>query len=288
VATEAIQEGQLFDGRFRILSLLGRGGMGEVWRALDGKTRQKVAIKVLLEKAARKRDLVARFEREAQITGNISSPYICPLLHSGRAGSGELYLVFELIEGESLSDRLKHDPQLGFDEVSAIIDNVLEGLLAAHGAGVVHRDLKPGNIILASEGAARAIILDFGISKLLKRARSSNEASLTTFDATLGSFAYMAPEQVRGAARADERAAVYAVVMGKLGQDPPTLGQTTGDRWPSAVEQFVARSLARHRDARYPSATEALEAWRAVLDRFDQARARCKPLLARLDQPSAA
>jgi len=310
VATEAIQEGQLFDGRFRILSLLGRGGMGEVWRALDSKTKQKVAIKVLLEKAARKRDLVARFEREAQITGNISSPYICPLLHSGRAGSGELYLVFELIEGESLSERLKHDPLLGFDEVSTIIDNVLEGLLAAHRAGVVHRDLKPGNIILASEGAERAIILDFGISKLLKRARSSNEASLTTFDATLGSFAYMAPEQVRGAARADERADIYAVgavafrlltgrlpfegdtatalLMGKLGQDPPTLGQTTGDRWPAVVEQFVARSLARHRDARYPSATEALDAWRAVLERFDQARARCKPLLARLDQPSAA
>ncbi|MDW8251625.1 MAG: serine/threonine-protein kinase, partial [Myxococcales bacterium] len=279
----AIQEGQVFDNHFRIQNLLGRGGMGEVWRAIDMRTQQPVAIKVLLEKAARKRDLVARFEREAKITGQIHSPYICPLLDSGRASSGELYLVFEMLEGESLSDRLRVEPQLDFDEAARYLDNVLEGLIAAHAAGVVHRDLKPANIFLTrTQGETRAVILDFGISKLLRRNRSGDEASLTTFDATLGSFAYMAPEQVRGAARADERADIYAVgvvafrmltsrlpfegdnatslLMGKMGLDPPTLGQVTGQQWPSSIEQFIARSLARHREARFATAQEALEA----------------------------
>lgn len=310
MSAEAIQEGQIFDKHFHIQGLLGRGGMGEVWRALDLRSNQQVAIKVLLEKAARKKDLVARFEREARITGKIQSPYICPLLDSGRAGTGELYLVFALLEGESLSDRLRVDPQLDFEEAALYIDNVLEGLLVAHAAGVVHRDLKPANIFIARGEPPRAVILDFGISKLLRRGRSGDEASLTSFDATLGSFAYMAPEQVRGAARADERADIYAVgavafriltsrlpfegenatalLMGKMGLDPPTLTHVTGQRWPTSIEQFVARSLARNRDARYATAQEALEAWRDIQQRFEQARARCGPLLARIDQPTAA
>ncbi len=310
MSAEAIQEGQIFDEHFRIHSLLGRGGMGEVWRANDTRTHQTVAIKVLLEKAARKKDLVARFEREARITGQIRSPYICPLLDSGRAASGELYLVFEMLEGESLSDRLKTEPQLGFDEAARYLDNVLEGLLAAHAAGVVHRDLKPANIFLTHRaGETRAMILDFGISKLLRRGRSGEEASLTSFDATLGSFAYMAPEQVRGAARADERADIYAVgavafrmltsrlpfegenatslLMGKMGMDPPSLGQVTGQQWPSSVENFIRRALARHREERFATAQETLDAWRDIQHRFEQARARCRPLLDRADAPPA-
>lgn len=310
MSAEAIQEGQIFDEHFRIHSLLGRGGMGEVWRATDTRTNQTVAIKVLLEKAARKKDLVARFEREARITGQIRSPYICPLLDSGRAASGELYLVFEMLEGESLSDRLKTEPQLGFDEAARYLDNVLEGLLAAHAAGVVHRDLKPANIFLTRmTGETRAMILDFGISKLLRRGRSGEEASLTSFDATLGSFAYMAPEQVRGAARADERADIYAVgavafrmltsrlpfegenatslLMGKMGLDPPSLGQVTGQQWPSAVENFIRRALARHREERFATAQETLDAWRDIQHRFEQARARCRPLLDRADASPA-
>jgi serine/threonine-protein kinase len=307
VSAEAIQEGQLFDSHFRIDTLLGRGGMGEVWQATDTRTQRRVAIKVLLEKAARKRDLVARFEREAVITGNIRSPYICPLLGSGRAASGELYLVFELLQGTSLADLLKDEVHLSFHETARYLDNVLEGLLAAHAAGVVHRDLKPANIFLTGQGDdARAVILDFGISKLLRRGGQHNqEASLTSFDATLGSFAYMAPEQVRGAARADERADLYAVgavafrmltsrlpfegenatmlLMGKMTGEPPTLSQITGQQWPTAIEAFVSRSLARNRDARFPTAQDALDAWRAIQDRFDLARERCRPLLDRLD-----
>jgi serine/threonine-protein kinase len=295
-----IHEGDLFDARFRVLSLLGRGGMGEVWSAVDELEGGRVAVKVLLEKAARKPDLVARFEREALIVASIESPYICRLLHSGRGPSGEPYLVLEYLEGESLADRLKRDPEYPCPELIPLIDNVLEGLIEAHAKGVIHRDLKPANIFLVGqrERAQKAMILDFGISKILKRNANPGglrraEASLTTFDATLGSFAYMAPEQVRGAARADERADIYAVgavvfraltgrlpfegvtatmlLSSKLGTDAPSLSETTGERWPRAIEHFISLALARHREARFASAQDALTAWRDIGTRYYRA-----------------
>jgi serine/threonine-protein kinase len=274
--------------------------MGEVWSAQDEVEGGRVAVKVLLEKAARKPDLVARFEREAHIVSSIESPYICRLLHSGRASSGEPYLALELLEGESLADRLKRDPEFSCPELIPLIDNVLEGLVEAHQRGVVHRDLKPANIFLVGspDHVRKAVILDFGVSKILRRSQEHGglrraEASLTSFDATLGSFAYMAPEQVRGAARADERADLYAVgavvfraltgrlpfegatatmlLSSKLGSDAPSLNETTGERWPRALEYFVSRALARHREARFESADEALTAWREIGIRYHRA-----------------
>ena len=282
-----LQEGETFDGRYSIEALLGRGGMGEVWRATDDDGR-KVALKVLLEKTARKPDLVKRFEREARIAESLRSPFVCELVRAGRSKSGELYLVLELLVGESLGDRLKREGYVGFGELAPIVDDVFEGLIAAHRLGVVHRDLKPANVFLSedAEGRTRAKILDFGISKLLPRGRSGDERSLTNFDATLGSFAYMAPEQVRGAARADERADIYAVgaltfralagrlpfestsaaelVSAKMERDPPSLEEVTTERWPSAIEAFVHRSLARRREERFGSAAEAQAAWRSI------------------------
>ncbi len=262
--------------------------MGEVWRAFDEEDGRAVALKVLLEKTARKPDLVRRFEREARIAENLRSPYVCELVRAGRSRDGELYLVLELLDGESLGDRLKREGYVSFADLAPIVDDVFEALIAAHRLGVVHRDLKPANVFLtcAHDGHARAKILDFGISKLLPRGRSGDERSLTSFDATLGSFAYMAPEQVRGAARADERADLYAVgaltfralagrlpfestsaaelVATKLERDPPSLEEITGERWPAAIEAFLRGSMARKREGRFGSAAEAQTAWRAI------------------------
>lgn len=283
-----LKEGDTFDGRYRVEAPLGRGGMGEVWRAVDESDGRAVALKVLLEKTARKPDLVKRFEREARIAENLRSPYVCELVRAGRSRSGELYLVLELLHGESLGDRLKREGYVAFAELAPAVDDVFEALIAAHRLGVVHRDLKPANVFLTSDGdgRARAKILDFGISKLLPRGRTGDERSLTHFDATLGSFAYMAPEQVRGAARADERADLYAVgaltfralagklpfestsaaelVAAKMERDPPSLEAATGERWPAAIEAFLRASLARKRDDRYGTAAEAQAAWRAI------------------------
>lgn len=262
--------------------------MGEVWAATRGTDMQQVAIKVLLARAAMKPDLVKRFEREAKIASAIKSPYVCQLLDVGVTSDGAHLLVFEQLDGESLADRLKREQYLPFSEVGPIIDDVLQGLVDAHAAGVIHRDLKPGNIYLEHLGLPdrreRAKILDFGISKLARREKE--EPTLTAFDATLGSFAYMAPEQVRGAARADERADIYAVgavafralsgrlpfegataavlVAMKLDRPAPSLAEATGEKWPVGIERFLERALDRRREARFSSAAEALESWRAI------------------------
>ncbi|WP_437660868.1 protein kinase domain-containing protein [Sorangium sp. So ce1182] len=283
----AIHPGDIVAG-YRVTRLLGRGGMGEVWAATRESDLQQVAIKVLLARAAMKPDLVRRFDREAKIASAIKSPYVCQLLEVNEADDGAHLLVFEQLDGESLADRLKREQYLPFSEVGPIIDDVLQGLVAAHAAGVIHRDLKPGNIYLEHLGLPdrreRAKILDFGISKLTRREKE--EPTLTAFDATLGSFAYMAPEQVRGAARADERADIYAVgavafralsgrlpfegataavlVAMKLDRAAPSLAEATGEKWPVGIERFLERALDRRRERRFSTAGEALTSWRAI------------------------
>lgn len=262
--------------------------MGEVWAATSDQTGREVAIKVLLARAAMKPDLVRRFEREAEIARAIKSPYVCQLLEVAENAEGAHLLVFERLNGESLADRLKREQYLPLSEVGPFIDDVLQGLVAAHAAGVVHRDLKPGNIFLEHvadpQRPERAKVLDFGISKLARPGKE--EPTLTAFDATLGSFAYMAPEQVRGAARADERADIYAVgavtfralagrlpfegataavlVSMKLDRSAPSLAEATGEKWPAGVERFLERALARRREDRFGNAAEALTSWRAI------------------------
>lgn len=281
----AIHPGDRLAG-YAVTHLLGRGGMGEVWSATSDEG-ERVAIKVLLPRAAIKPALVRRFAREAMITRAIQSPFVCELLGDGQTEDGAPFLVFEHLVGETLSQRLRRESSLGWEQTRPIIDDVLSGLEAAHAAGVVHRDLKPSNIFLATldGGRTQARLLDFGISKIA--APGGDEAtSLTAFNATLGSFAYMAPEQVRGSARVDERADLYAAgvivyrtLTGRLPFDgptgtivlalktthhPPTLSDATGHPWPAGVEAFVARTLSTAREGRYPTARAALAAWRGV------------------------
>ena len=186
----AIHPGDILAG-YRVRRLLGRGGMGEVWAASaeDGVYPRDVAIKVLLASAATKPELVRRFEREARIASAIDNPYVCKLIRVAKADDGTHLLLFELLDGESLADRLRREQYLPFGEVGAIVDDVLQGLVAAHAAGVIHRDLKPANVFLELQrdtcpdnqipSTERAMILDFGISKLsrTRRARTSNRPS---------------------------------------------------------------------------------------------------------------
>ncbi|MBI5536544.1 MAG: serine/threonine protein kinase [Deltaproteobacteria bacterium] len=301
--------GDLIDQRYRVTELLGRGGMGEVWAAVCLADRRQVAIKVLLERASRKTDIVARFKREAKVAARIRSPFVCALLDTARTPAGGLALVFEYLRGESLADRLKKENDLPFGEVDRIMNDVWQGIVDAHAAGVLHRDLKPGNIHLARrEGEReRAVILDFGVSKIKKAARLVDEPSLTMFDGTVGSFAYMAPEQVRGAARVDERADVYGagavafraltghlpfegvtakmVVSLKMGRPPPSLEEVTGVRWPKVIEQFFARTLARGASQRFATAQEAQTSWQEVGAEMRRART-AAAMRARMGWPS--
>ncbi len=289
--------GTTVGGIYRVRRLIGSGGMGEVYAA-DGKGGEKVALKVLHERAAKDPDLVARFQRESAIAAHIKSPYVAAILGAGKDRNGRLWIAFERLEGEGLDERLRREQYLSFGDVAPILDDALRGLEAAHAAGVIHRDIKPANLfierrqltakqIAAGEPEERTRILDFGISKLRRSARpNKSEPSLTAFDATLGSFAYMAPEQVRGSARVDERADLYALgavafraltgrlpfegtnaltlIALKLDREPPSLAATTGDEWPAGIERFLEKMMARERERRFGSAMEAFESWRKV------------------------
>jgi eukaryotic-like serine/threonine-protein kinase len=289
--------GCVVGGHYKVRRLIGQGGMGEVYAA-DGKSGEKVALKVLHEKAAQDPDLVARFQREAEIAAQIKSPHVACILGAGKDRNGRLWIAFERLTGEGLDERIRREQYLSFADVAPIVDDGLQGLDAAHRARVIHRDIKPANLFIEKrvltdrqiddgEPEERTRILDFGVSKYRARGGvNSSEPSLTAFDATLGSFAYMAPEQVRGSARVDARADLYALgavafraltgrlpfegsnaltlIALKLDREPPSLASTTGDAWPQTMERFLAKMMARERDKRFASATEAIEAWRKV------------------------
>ncbi len=304
-AEPGLAPGSIIGGLYRIRRLIGQGGMGEVYAA-EGRNGTKVAVKILHERAARDPDLVARFSREANIAKQIRSPFVAAVLGAGKEKNGRLWIAFERLVGEGFDERLRREQYLSFAEVAPIIEDALQGLHAAHGAHVVHRDIKPANLfiekrnlspteIAQGEHEERTRILDFGVSKM-KASSNRNEPSLTAFDATLGSFAYMAPEQVRGSARVDERADLYAVgavafralagrlpfegasaltlIALKLDRDPPSLMEVTGDTWPAAMEKFLAKIMSREREKRFGSVTEALEAWRKVCRVMGNARRR--------------
>jgi len=295
-AEPGLAPGSIIGGTFRIRRLIGQGGMGEVYAA-EGRGGEKVALKVLHERAAQDPDLVARFNREANIAKQIDSPYVAGILGAGKEKDGRLWIAFERLVGEGLDERLRREQYLSFAEVAPIIEDSLQGLNAAHAAHVVHRDIKPANLFIEKrkltpdeiangEHEERTRILDFGVSKMKSSAARRSEPSLTAFDATLGSFAYMAPEQVRGSARVDERADLYALgavafraltgrlpfegsnaltlIALKLDRDPPSLAQTTGDAWPKTIESFLSKIMSRERERRFGSATDALESWRRV------------------------
>jgi serine/threonine-protein kinase len=284
--------GCVVGGHYKVTRIIGQGAMGQVYAA-DGKAGEDVALKVLHAKAAADPDLVARFQREAQIAARIHSPYVAAVLGAGKDRNGRLWIAFERLHGEGLDERLRREHYLSFDEVAPIVDDTLHGLEAAHAAGIIHRDIKPANLFVEKLRDAgpghheRTRILDFGVSKLRGRG-GRKDSSLTAFDATLGSFAYMAPEQVRASARVDARADLYALgavafrmltgrlpfegstalnlIALKLDREAPTLSEITGDVWPTALERVLGRMMARDREARLGSAAEALVAWREVRD----------------------
>ncbi len=200
-------------GTYEILSPLGAGGMGEVYRARDGKLNRDVAIKVLPEAFAADAERLARFRREAQVLAALNHPHIAAIYGLEESGGVEA-LVLELVEGETLAERLAKGP-LPVEEALEIARQIAEALEAAHERGIVHRDLKPANVKLTPEGTVK--VLDFGLAKALLGDASSPDVSASptiTAQATqagvvIGTAAYMSPEQARGK-MVDKRADIWA------------------------------------------------------------------------------
>jgi serine/threonine protein kinase len=196
----AISIGQQL-GSYEITALLGKGGMGEVYRARDLKLKREVAIKIIPEEFSRDGDRVSRFQREAEVLASVNHPNIAGI-HDLAEVNGARYLVLELVEGETLMDRIARGP-IPVEEALTIAKQICEALEAAHEKGIVHRDLKPANIKFTHDG--RVKVLDFGLAKMFAPDDSSTSLSnsptllsVSERGLILGTAAYMSPEQARG------------------------------------------------------------------------------------------
>ena len=272
-------------GPYEILTCLGSGGMGEVYRARDTRLEREVAVKVLPERLARDPLSLARFQREARAVAALSHPHIVALYDIG-AEQGTNYVVMELLEGRTLGQELKQsslDWRMALDIALA----VAEGLAAAHAKGLVHRDIKPDNIYLTSNGGVK--ILDFGLVRQEKHTDPEKGLAATVTLETqqgvlLGTVSYMSPEQVRGQ-QADARSDVFAlgcVLYEMLTGQRPFPGDTTADvmasilhhappqlsesgrHRPAALDRVLARCLEKAPAQRYPSGAELAAAFKAV------------------------
>ncbi len=218
--------------RFELLRLIGRGGMGEVYAALDVDLEEQVAIKVLHADLLTDAGATQRFRRELQLARKVTHPNVCRLFDLGRHPTPQgdvFFLTMELVEGETLAERLRRGP-FTVDEARPIVEQLLHGLSAAHHAGIIHRDLKPSNVMLTGP---RAVIMDFGLAR---RDTSLTDGSLTSSGKVLGTLDYMAPEQLRGEP-VTERTDLYA--LGLILYE-----MLTGTR-PFARADSVASALAR-------------------------------------------
>lgn len=297
-----LSPGNLIDRKYRIVGVLGRGGMGSVYAAEHVRIARRVAIKVL-NRTGSANDVI-RFEREARAT-QIESPHIVQVYDLGNLEDGAPYMVMEYLAGESLGNRLTREGPLHPREVVPIAIQVLDGLVAAHRVGLMHRDLKPDNIFLvasATAGQELVKLLDFGISKFVGASRESAEPALTKSGMAVGTPHYMSPEQVRGSAELDTRTDLYSLgvilyqsLSGRLpfatNEIAPLLSQILFETpsplvnvirgFDSELSRIVATAMARRADDRYPTAGDfrhALVAWASGVDSSSQVVAEVLPV----------
>lgn len=275
-----LEQGSLV-GDYRIVRVIASGGWGSVYEAVHELLGRRAALKVIHPDLAAHPKNVERFVREAQAVNLIAHQNIVDIYEFGNH-QGRPYYVMEYLEGASLEDVLRQRGRIGMRECLELIEPICAALEAAHRVGVVHRDLKAGNIhVSEAEGARRVTLLDFGIAKFLDR---SEHQGLTSAGTTLGTPDAMAPEQVRGEAT-DARTDVYALgvllfqmVTGRVpyrGATPLEVEQAHCEApiprasvvaaTPEALDPVLARAMAKQAEDRYPSVTALLEALRQVV-----------------------
>jgi serine/threonine-protein kinase len=265
-------------GPYEILSLLGSGGMGEVYKARDTRLERMVAVKVLPKELSSSPEVRQRFEREAKTVSQLSHPHICTLYDVGREGETE-YLVMELLEGETLADRLGKG-SLPLEQTLRFGTEIADALDKAHRQNIVHRDLKPGNIMLTRSGLK---LLDFGLAKAVapvapKSSLTSlpTQANFTQEGTILGTFQYMAPEQLEGK-EADSRSDIWALgtvlyematgrkafsgisqasLISSIMKEEPALIRTIQPLAPPALERVVKTCLAKDPEDRWQNARD--------------------------------
>jgi serine/threonine-protein kinase len=267
--------GRLINGRYRLIAPLGEGGMATIWRAVDEQLDREVAVKLLREQFGNDAGFAARFRQEARAAGSLSHPNIVPVYDYGTDEDGVQCIVMQLVEGENLATLLRDRGHLETDDAVRVALGVASALEAAHRRGLVHRDVKPGNILITDDGDVK--VTDFGI------ARAVSEASMTVTGTTLGSVHYFSPEQARGdevtgasdvyalgivlyemlaGRRPFEGDSAAGVALKRLNEDPPP--PSTFRPVPSGLSAIVMRALQREPADRFPDAgsfAEALRLW---------------------------
>ncbi|HEX3333932.1 MAG TPA: Stk1 family PASTA domain-containing Ser/Thr kinase [Acidimicrobiales bacterium] len=277
---QPVETPRIYSGRYELTHLVARGGMAQVYRAVDRQLDRPVALKVLFPELSVDKTFVERFRREAQAAANLSHPNIVPVFDWGE-DDGAYFIVMEYIDGRSLSAVLRDPQKLDPRQVAMIGAGVAAALGFAHRHGVVHRDVKPGNVLITPEGEVK--VTDFGIARAI-----NTEESLTQTGAVMGTAAYFSPEQAEGKG-VDARSDIYSLgvvlyemavgrppftgdspvaVASKHVRDDPELPRLVNPRVPVALEAVIMKAMAKDPAARYGSAEEL----RADLLRFADGR----------------
>jgi len=272
--------GTLIGGKYQVQTLIGRGGMGSVWAAIHLGLGQRVAVKLISRRYAASREARQRFDLEAKAVAQLRSRHVVQVYDNGETSDGTPYIVMELLEGESLDQRIKNAGPMPLDAALRITQQVSRALGRAHSMGIIHRDLKPENIFLTrsqDDDEEIAKVLDFGIAKIK---RTDGSSSSTRTGAVLGTPLFMSPEQARGLKSVDHRTDIYSlgmVVYMMLTGQPAFSGDSFGDilvaictqplppirsvaPWlPEAMETWLARACAREPADRYPTPEALVE-----------------------------
>jgi ABC-type transport system substrate-binding protein/tRNA A-37 threonylcarbamoyl transferase component Bud32 len=267
-------------GGFRVVSLIGEGAMGRVYLAEDEEHQRRVALKLLVPELARDERFRQRFLRESTLAAHLDHPHVVPTFAFGEE-EGVLYLAMGYVEGSDLRELLRRDAKLEPERALDLLGQVADGLDAAHALGLVHRDVKPANILVASaEGGERACVCDFGLARHVSSVRS-----LTGDRAMVGTIDYVPPEQIEGGpidgradvyslacvlfeclagARPFDRESELSVIFAHLNAPPPRLTDLRPEL-PEAFDSVFAKALAKSSQDRYATCREVVEAGRAAL-----------------------
>jgi len=277
---QPVETPRTYMGRYELTHLVARGGMAQVYRAVDLQLDRPVALKVLFPELSVDKTFVERFRREAQAAANLSHPNIVPVFDWGE-DDGVYFIVMEYVDGRSLSAVLRDPQKLPPNQIAQIGAGVAAALAFAHRHGVVHRDVKPGNILITPDGEVK--VTDFGIARAM-----NTEESLTQTGAVMGTAAYFSPEQAEGKT-VDARSDIYSLgvvlyemavgrppftgdspvaVASKHVRDQPVLPRVANPACPAALEAVIMKAMAKDPASRYGSAEEM----RADLLRFADGR----------------